>query len=49
MDANSRNRWFLDPGPCRHGSIIADNLAAQRYTPLTIDGYTASVSGEMKN
>lgn len=43
MDANSRNRWFLDPGPLSTWiDQLADDLAAQRYTPLTIGGYTAS-------
>jgi len=43
MDANSRNRWFLDPGPLSSWiDRFADDLAAQRYTPLTIEGYTAS-------
>ncbi|AEG57911.1 integrase domain-containing protein SAM domain-containing protein [Sinorhizobium meliloti] len=43
MDANSRNRWFLDPGPFSSWiDQFADDLAAQRYTPLTIEGYTAS-------
>lgn len=43
MDANIRNRWFLDPGPLSSWiDQFADDLAAQRYTPLTIGGYTAS-------
>src|SRR5690554_995052 len=41
MDANNRNRWFLDPGPL---SLWVDqfgaDLAAQRYTPLSIGNYT---------
>ncbi|ULJ74381.1 hypothetical protein [Rhizobium gallicum] len=43
MDANNHNRWFLDPGPL--SSLIeqfAADLAVHRYTPLTIEGYTAS-------
>lgn len=43
MDANSRNHRFLDPGPLSSWiDRFADELAAQRYTPLTIEGYTAS-------
>ncbi|QIR84613.1 tyrosine-type recombinase/integrase [Paracoccus sp. AK26] len=43
MDANSRNHWFLDPGPLSSWiDQFAAELAAQRYTPLTIEGYTAS-------
>lgn len=43
MDANSRNHWFLDPGPLSTWiEQFAADLAAQRYTPLTIEGYTAS-------
>lgn len=43
MDANNRDHWFLDPGPLLPWiDEFAADLAAQRYTPLTIDGYTAS-------
>jgi site-specific recombinase XerD len=43
MDANNRDRWFLDPGPLSPWiDKFAADLAAQRYTPLTIEGYTAS-------
>lgn len=43
MDANNRNHWFLDPGPLSSWiDQFAADLAAQRYTPLTIEGYTAS-------
>ncbi|WP_244491081.1 tyrosine-type recombinase/integrase [Paramesorhizobium deserti] len=43
MGANSRNHWFLDPGPLSSWiDQFANELAAQRYTPLTIEGYTAS-------
>jgi len=43
MDANSRNHRFLDPGALSSWiDRFADELAAQRYTPLTIEGYTAS-------
>ncbi|WP_318868353.1 hypothetical protein [Sinorhizobium meliloti] len=43
MDANNRNHWFLDPGPLATWiELFAADLAAQRYTPLTIEGYTAS-------
>jgi site-specific recombinase XerD len=43
MDANSRNYRLLDPGPLSSWiDRFADELAAQRYTPLTIQGYTAS-------
>ncbi|NTI78947.1 tyrosine-type recombinase/integrase [Rhizobium rhizogenes] len=43
MDANSRNHRFLDPGSLSSWiDRFADELAAQRYTPLTIEGYTAS-------
>ncbi|MBX4899679.1 tyrosine-type recombinase/integrase [Rhizobium bangladeshense] len=43
MDATIRNHWFLDPGPLSSWiDRFADELAAQRYTPLTIEGYTAS-------
>lgn len=43
MDANNRNHWFLDPGPLSPWiDQFAADLAAQRYTPLTIEGYTAS-------
>ena len=41
MDTNSRNHWFLDPGTLssRIDQFAAD-LAAQRYTELTIGNYT---------
>lgn len=43
MDANNHNHWFLDPGPLSSWiDQFAADLAAQRYTPLTIEGYTAS-------
>ena len=43
MDANNRDRWFLDPGPLLPWiDKFAADLAAQRYTSLTIEGYTAS-------
>ena len=43
MDANNRARWFLDSGPLAPWiDKFAAELAAQRYTPLTIAGYTAS-------
>ena len=43
MDANNRDRWFLDPGPLSTWiDHFAVDLATQRYTPLTIDGYTTS-------
>lgn len=43
MDANNRNHWFLDPGPLSPWiDEFAADLAAQRYTPLSIEGYTAS-------
>ncbi|WP_328596267.1 site-specific integrase [Brucella pecoris] len=43
MDANNRNHGFLDPGPSSSWiDRFADEVAAQRYTPLTIKGYTAS-------
>ncbi|KZY38002.1 integrase, partial [Roseovarius sp. HI0049] len=43
MDTQNRNRWFLDPGPVLSWiDQFAAELAAQRYSPLTIDGYRAS-------
>jgi site-specific recombinase XerD len=43
MDANNRGHWFLDPGPLSPWiDQFAASLAAQRYAPLTIEGYTAS-------
>jgi site-specific recombinase XerD len=43
MDANNRIHWFLDPGPLSSWiDHFAADLAAQGYTPLTIEGYTAS-------
>ncbi|WP_247877678.1 tyrosine-type recombinase/integrase [Brucella pituitosa] len=43
MDANNRNHRFLDPGPFSSWiDRFAEELAAQRYAPLTIEGYTAS-------
>lgn len=43
MDANNRDHWFLDPGPLSPWiEQFAADLAAQRYSPLTIEGYTAS-------
>lgn len=43
MNANNRNQWFLDPGPLSPWiDQFAADLAAQRYTPLTIEGSTAS-------
>ncbi|MCY1226999.1 hypothetical protein D9M69_294630 [compost metagenome] len=37
------NYWFLESGPLSSWiDQFADDLAAQRYTPLTIEGYTAS-------
>ncbi|GAA5626577.1 tyrosine recombinase XerC [Brucella sp. NBRC 12953] len=43
MDANNRNHRFLDPGPLSSWiDRFAEELAAQRYAPLTIEGYTAS-------
>jgi len=43
MDDNNRDRWFLDPGPLSPWiDQFAADLTAQRYTPLTIEGYTAS-------
>jgi len=43
MDANNRHHWFLDPGPVSAWiDQFPAGLAAQGYTPLTIDGYTAS-------
>jgi len=41
MDADKRNHWFLDPGPLLPWiDRFAADLAAQRYTPLTIGNYT---------
>ncbi|MDX0524628.1 hypothetical protein GOC82_27635 [Sinorhizobium medicae] len=38
MDANNRNHWFLDPGALSTWiEQFAADLAAQRYTPLTIE------------
>ena len=43
MDTQNRNRWFLNPGPVLSWiDQFAAELAAQRYSPLTIDGYRAS-------
>lgn len=43
MDDNNRDHWFLDPGPLAPWiERFAADLAAQRYSPLTIEGYTAS-------
>jgi site-specific recombinase XerD len=43
MDADKRNHWFLDPGPLSPWiDQFAADLAAKRYTALTIEGYTAS-------
>jgi len=43
MNGNNRGHWFLDPGPLSPWiDQFASSLAAQRYTPLTIYGYTAS-------
>ncbi|MBM3094020.1 tyrosine-type recombinase/integrase [Ensifer sp. T173] len=43
MDANNLNHRFLDPGPLSLWiDQFAAELAAQRYTSLTIEGYTAS-------
>ncbi|KWV56298.1 integrase [Rhizobium altiplani] len=43
MDANNRNHRFLDPGSLSSWiERFAAELAAQRYTPLTIEGYTSS-------
>jgi site-specific recombinase XerD len=43
MDANNRDRWFLDPGSLSAWiEQFAADLTAQRYSPLTIGGYTAS-------
>ncbi|MCP3420141.1 site-specific integrase [Bradyrhizobium brasilense] len=41
MDANNRNHWFLDPGPLSPWiDQFSADLAAQRYTSLTIGNYT---------
>ncbi|NKJ03042.1 tyrosine-type recombinase/integrase [Novosphingobium sp. SG707] len=41
MDTDKRNHWFLDPGPLSQWiDRFAADLAAQRYTPLTIENYT---------
>ncbi|WP_246811532.1 hypothetical protein [Mesorhizobium silamurunense] len=41
MDTNNGNHWFLDPGPLSPWiDQFAADLAAQRYTPLTIGNYT---------
>lgn len=43
MDADRYSRRFLDPGPLLPWiDQFAAELAARRYTQLTIDGYTAS-------
>lgn len=43
MDANNRGQWFLDPGPLSPWiDQFAADLAVQRYSPLSIEGYTAS-------
>ncbi|WP_211236001.1 tyrosine-type recombinase/integrase [Leisingera aquimarina] len=43
MTDQYRNRWFLDPGPVSLWiDQFADELGAQRYSPLTIEGYRAS-------
>jgi site-specific recombinase XerD len=43
MGTKSRDHWFLDPGPLSQWiDQFAAELAAQRYSPLTIASYMAS-------
>lgn len=43
MDAKNRDRWFLDPGSLSQWiDQFATEFAAQKYSPLTIKGYTDS-------
>jgi hypothetical protein len=43
MGTNNRSQWFLEPGPLSPFiDEFAAELTAQRYSLLTIEGYTAS-------